>query len=454
MSLKVALITLGCAKNTVDSEVVKGLLLADGFKWQENIKKADVILINTCGFIKDAKEQSIETILSVASEKKVFQKLVIFGCLAQRYSTEISIEIPEVDGIVGNDQIDRLPDIIRELFGGEKVFAVKDAMEFKREGFVNRERVEDGYFSYLKIADGCDNYCSYCVIPLVRGNYRSKLPEDIIKETKYLVNKGFKEVILIAQDIGQYGKDINSNYNLPSLLKDLTKIQDLKWLRLLYCYPNYLSDELLYTIAEEEKICKYLDIPLQHLSDDVLKRMGRTFLSEDINNLVAKTKKILPDIALRSTFIVGFPGENKRDIEILSDGLKELKFTWSGFFTYSQEEGTPAAIMPNQVPEEIKLERVSKVKEIQDKVTIEEIEKYVGRRIPVLIEEKIPNEQDWYLGRSYLQSPEIDGQVYINLKTVKQNKIGNIIPVDIIGSTNIDLIGEVTDESCQQSHLG
>lgn len=449
MSLNVALITLGCAKNTVDSEVVKGLLLKSGFKWQDNLKNADVILINTCSFIKDAKEQSIETILSIASEKKASQRLVVFGCLAQRYAKEISIEIPEVDGIVGNDQLSKLPEIIMNLLGGDKVIEVKDTIQFKREGFINRVRVEDGHFSYLKIADGCNNFCSYCVIPLVRGNYRSKLPEDIILETKYLVNNGVKEVILIAQDIGQYGKDIDNRYNLSHLLKDLTKIQDLKWLRLLYCYPNHLSDELLYTIAEEEKICKYLDIPLQHLSDDVLRNMGRTFLSEDIHKLVEKTKKILPNIALRSTFIIGFPGEKKRDIELLSNGLKELKITWSSFFTYSKEEGTPAALMPNQISNKIKLERLAKVKEIQDELTIDEVKKFVGRGLSVLIEEKITNEQDWYLGRSYLQSPEIDGQIYVNIKINKQKNIGNILPVNIIGSSNIDLIGEVSDESCQ-----
>ncbi|MBS3968948.1 MAG: MiaB/RimO family radical SAM methylthiotransferase, partial [Clostridia bacterium] len=308
---------------------------------------------------------------------------------------------------------------------------------------------EDSFFSYLKIADGCDNLCSYCVIPLVRGRYRSKMPDDVIQEAKHLVDKGVKEVILIAQDIGEYGKDIDPKYNLPSLLKDLTRINDLEWIRLLYCYPNHLTDDLLYTIASEKKICNYLDVPLQHLSDNVLKKMGRTFLSEDIYALVSKIKKILPDMALRSTFIVGFPGETTMDVEILSNGLKDLKLTWSGFFTYSREEGTPAAKMVNQLSKEIKMERLALVKEIQHGVTIEEIKKYIGKRLPVIIEEKIPNEKDWYLGRSYMQSPEIDGQIYVNIKKNIQNKIGLIIPVDIIGSTNIDLIGEVTDESCQ-----
>lgn len=449
MSLRVALITLGCAKNTVDSEVVKGLLINSGFKWQEKTKNSDVILINTCGFIRDAKEQSIETILDVVAGKRNSQKVVVFGCLAQRYSKEIEKEIPEVDGIIGNDQLTRMPDILKSLFLQERVLEVKASNEFAREGFINRERVEDSFFSYLKIADGCDNLCSYCVIPLVRGRYRSKMPDDVIQEAKHLVNKGVKEVILIAQDIGEYGKDINTKYNLPLLLKDLTLINDLDWIRLLYCYPNHLTDDLLYTIASEKKICNYLDVPLQHLSDNVLKKMGRTFLSEDIYGLVSKIKKILPDMALRSTFIVGFPGETTRDVEILSNGLKDLKLTWSGFFTYSREEGTPAAKMANQLSEEIKMERLALVKEIQHGVTIEEIKKYIGKRLPVIIEEKIPNEKDWYLGRSYMQSPEIDGQIYVNIKKNIQNKIGLIIPVDIIGSTNIDLIGEVTDESCQ-----
>ena len=449
MSLKVALITLGCAKNTVDSEVVKGMLISGGFEWQEKTSNADVVLINTCGFIRDAKEQSIETILGVVAEKNTSQKVVVFGCLAQRYSKEIEKEIPEVDGIIGNDQLTRMPDILKSLFLQERVLEVKNSNEFVREGFINRERVEDGFYSYLKIADGCDNICSYCVIPLVRGRYRSKMPDDVIQEAKYLVNKGVKEVILIAQDIGEYGKDIDPKYNLPRLLKDLTSIKDLDWVRLLYCYPNHLTDDLLYTIASEKKICNYLDLPLQHISDNVLKKMGRTFLREDIYGLVSKIKKILPDVALRSTFIVGFPGETSRDIEILSNGLKDLKLTWSSFFTYSREEGTPAAKMANQLPEGAKLERLSLVKEIQHGVTIEEIKKYIGKRLPVLIEEKIPNEKDWYLGRSYVQSPEIDGQIYVNIKENIQNKIGVIIPVDIIGSTNIDLIGEVTDESCQ-----
>jgi len=449
MSLRVALITLGCAKNTVDSEVVKGLLINSGFKWQEKTKNSDVILINTCGFIRDAKEQSIETILDVVAGKRNSQKVVVFGCLAQRYSKEIEKEIPEVDGIIGNDQLTRMPDILKSLFLQERVLEVKASSEFAREGFINRERIEDSFFSYLKIADGCDNLCSYCVIPLVRGRYRSKMPDDVIQEAKHLVDKGVKEVILIAQDIGEYGKDIDPKYNLPSLLKDLTRINDLEWIRLLYCYPNHLTDDLLYTIASEKKICNYLDVPLQHLSDNVLKKMGRTFLSEDIYALVSKIKKILPDMALRSTFIVGFPGETTMDVEILSNGLKDLKLTWSGFFTYSREEGTPAAKMVNQLSKEIKMERLALVKEIQHGVTIEEIKKYIGKRLPVIIEEKIPNEKDWYLGRSYMQSPEIDGQIYVNIKKNIQNKIGLIIPVDIIGSTNIDLIGEVTDESCQ-----
>ena len=449
MSLKVALITLGCAKNTADSEVVKGLLINSGFSWQDEADNADIIIINTCGFIKDAKEQSIETILGVVAEKKDFQKVVVFGCLAQRYSKEIEKEIPEVDGIIGNDQLTRIPDILKSLFVQEKILEVKASKEFVREGFVNREKVEEGFFSYLKIADGCDNLCSYCVIPLVRGRYRSKTPEDVIQEAKYLVSKGVKEVILIAQDIGEYGKDTDPKYNLPRLLKDLTRIDELNWVRLLYCYPNHLTDDLLYTIASEDKVCNYLDIPLQHLSDNVLKKMGRTFSREDIYDLVSKTKKILPNVALRSTFIVGFPGETTKDIEILNNGLKDLKLTWSGFFAYSKEEGTPAAKMPNQLSEEVKLERLSFVKEIQHEVTIEEIKKYIGKTLPVLIEEKIPNEKDWYLGRSYVQSPEIDGQVYVNIKKNMQDKIGVIIPVDIIGSTSMDLIGEVANESCQ-----
>ena len=449
MSLKVALITLGCAKNTADSETVKGLLINNGFSWQDEANNADIIIINTCGFIKDAKEQSIETILDVAAGKKDFQKIVVFGCLAQRYSKEIEKEIPEVDGIVGNDQLTKIPDILKNLFLQKRVLEVKTANEFTREGFINRERVEEGFFSYLKIADGCDNFCSYCVIPLVRGRYRSKMPEDVIQEAKYLVSKGVKEVILIAQDIGEYGKDTDPKYNLPRLLKDLTRINELNWIRLLYCYPNHLTDDLLYTIASEDKICNYLDVPLQHLSDNVLKKMGRTFSREDIYGLVSKTKKILPYGALRSTFIVGFPGETDKDVELLSNGLKDLKLTWSGFFTYSREEGTPAAKMTNQLPEEIKLERLSLVKEIQHEVTLDEIKKYIGKKLPVLIEEKIPNEKDWYLGRSYVQSPEIDGQVYVNIKKNMQDKIGMIIPVDIIGSTSIDLIGEVADESCQ-----
>jgi len=449
MSLKVALITLGCAKNTADSEVVKGLLINNGFRWQDEANNADIIIINTCGFIKDAKEQSIETVLDIAAGKKDFQKIVVFGCLAQRYSKEIEKEIPEVDGIIGNDQLTRMPDILKSLFLQEKVLEVKSSSEFTREGFINRERVEDGFFSYLKIADGCDNLCSYCVIPLVRGGYRSKMPEDVILEVKYLVSKGVKEVILIAQDIGEYGKDIDPKYNLPRLLKDLTRIDGLDWVRLLYCYPNHLTDDLLYTIASEDKICNYLDVPLQHLSDDVLRKMSRTFSRDDIYELISKAKKILPYMALRSTFIVGFPGETTKDIEILSKGLKDLKLTWSGFFAYSQEEGTPAAKMPNQLPEEVKLERLSLVKNIQHEITLEEMKKYIGKKLPVLIEEKIPTEKDWYLGRSYLQSPEIDGQIFVNIKKNIQSKIGVIVPVDIIGTTSIDLIGEITDESCQ-----
>ncbi len=446
MDIYVSLITLGCAKNTADSEALKGILLSKNFKWTEELNKADIILINTCGFIRDAKEQSIETIFDVLTHKKQHQKVVVFGCLAQRYAKEIKNEIPEIDGIVGNDQLEFLPDYLNNLLNGKKILQVKKSIEFSREKFVVRDKIETNNYSYLKIADGCNNYCSYCVIPMVRGKYRSKLPEDIINEAKYLVDQGIKEIILIAQDVGLYGSDISLDINLSALLKDLCKIENLQWIRLLYCYPNHLTDELIYTIAEEEKICNYLDIPLQHLSDSILKKMGRKFFKEDTYNLVDKIRKIIPDIALRSTYIVGFPGETEEDFEILLKGLEDLKLTWSGFFTYSREEGTPAAIMPNQIPEEIKKLRFEKAKEIQDNITKEQLRKYINCKMHLIVEECVPDDPEWYLGRSYLQSPEVDGQVYVKL--AKGNHIGKLITVKIIGTSNFDLIGEVVDESC------
>ncbi len=447
MPIKVALITLGCAKNTADSEAVKGILMSRGFMWCKNTKTADVILVNTCGFIKDAKEQSIDTIFDIIAQKRSNQKLIVFGCLAQRYSEKIREEIPEIDGIVGNFQLTKLPEIISKLSNQEVLLEVNDPATFQREDYYPRERIDKGVFSYIKIADGCDNYCSYCVIPSVKGKYKSKLPDDIIREAERVVESGTKEIVLIAQDTGSYGNDLNSGISLPYLLRQLVRIEKLQWLRILYCYPNHLTDELIFTIAEENKICNYLDIPLQHLSDPILKRMGRNITKRQIYSIIERIKCSIPNISLRSTFIVGFPGETINDFNLLKEGLTDLELTWSGFFAYSREEGTPAALMSNQISEEVKQERIEYIESVQKEITYGRLSKFIGRVLPVMIEDMHANDNDWYLGRSYLQSPEIDGQIHV--KTFREKAIGKILPVRIEGVSNNDLIGEVVNEPGQ-----
>ncbi len=448
MQINIALITLGCDKNTVDSESIRGILSSDScFIWTKETQNADIILINTCCFIDDAKEQSIETILSAVAQKKPSQKIIVLGCLAQRYAKELKIEIPEIDGIIGNDQVESISKLIKQIFKGEDSTAIINPKFFEREKFYPRKRIEQGYHSYLKIAEGCDNHCSYCIIPFIKGSYRSKLPGEIIKEAKFLVENGAKEIVLIAQDIACYGKDIKPQFNLAKLLKELVKINDLKWIRLLYCHPDHMTQELIYTIAEEDKICNYLDLPIQHLSDRITKKMGRTSYQKDIYSLVAKIKDIIPDIAIRSTLIVGFPGETDNDFEILKQGLRDLGLTWCGFFKYSKEENTIAASLSDQVPEDIKIERLQSLMDIQQKITKEELLKTKGKVLPVLIEEKHFSGDAYCLGRSYLHAPEVDGQMLVKISN--NNMLGKILPVHVVGVSEYDLIGEVISESSQ-----
>ena len=432
--MKVFFETLGCPKNFNDTQVAKGVLLKAGIGLADEPDDADVIIVNTCGFINDAKRESIERIFDFCEYKNEGKKLVVSGCLSQRYASDLADEMPEVDCFLGVNDYERLPEILKNL-GKERI-----CTGGRYEDILPRlERVLDDnpFSSTLKIAEGCNNRCAYCVIPSIRGGFRSKKMEDVIAEANELAEAGCKELILIAQDVTNYGIDLYGKYKLADLLTELCKIDGIQWIRLMYCYEDRITDELIDVIAREPKICHYIDIPIQHASDAVLKGMRRRSTEESIKNTIKRLKDKVPDIHIRTTLIVGFPGESEEDYETLYDFVGEMKFARLGVFAYSQEEGTPAGEMENQIDEEIKQERLDAIMREQLEISLELNKEKIGSVLEVLVEEE--DEDGSYIGRSRFDAPEIDNSVIFT--SDRKLKPGDIVNVEIKDAFDYDLVG-------------
>lgn len=437
-------ISLGCDKNLVDTEVMLGLLNQKGFTFTDDENEADVIAINTCCFVNDAKQESIDTILEMAEYKKNgrCKAIIVSGCLAQRYKQEIIDEIPEVDAVLGTSTYDKIVETVTGVLEGKGFNLFED---LNRLPTVPTKRVvtTGGFYEYLKIAEGCDKNCTYCIIPKVRGNFRSVPIEKLVEETRSLVEQGIKEIILVAQETTLYGLDLYGEKSLPKLLHELGKIEDLKWIRILYCYPEEITDELIEAIKNEPKVCHYLDIPIQHASDAILKRMGRRTTKQELIDVITKLRNEIPDIALRTTLITGFPGETQEQHEEVLEFIDSIEFDRLGAFTYSQEEDTPAAKMDNQIDEEVKASRRDEIMEMQQEVSIDKSEEMVGRTLEILIEGKVADENA-YVGRSYMDAPNVDGYVFVN--TDEELMSGDFVFVKITGALEYDLIGEIDYE--------
>lgn len=439
--MNILFISLGCDKNLVDSEVMLGLLDKKGYQIVDSEEDADIIVVNTCCFIHDAKEESIQTILEMAEYKKEgkLKALIVTGCLAQLYQQEIIDEIPEVDAVLGTTSYDHIVEAVEEALAGnghvilEDVDALPDVKE-------KRLVTTGGHYAYMKIAEGCDKHCTYCIIPKLRGNYRSVPMEKLLAEAKDLADQGVKELILVAQETTVYGKDIYGEKSLHKLLRELCKIAGIQWIRILYCYPEEIYDELIQTIKEENKVCHYLDLPIQHASDAVLKRMGRRTSKAQLVEIIEKLRKEIPDISLRTTLITGFPGETQEQHEELKDFVDEMEFDRLGVFTYSPEEDTPAATMTGQIPEEVKEERQAELMELQQEIAFDLAEDMVGREVLVMIEGKVADENA-YVGRTYKDAPNVDGLIFIN--TDEELMSGDFARVRVTGALEYDLIGEL-----------
>ena len=438
--MKLLFISLGCDKNLVDSEMMMGLLHDRGYEFTDNEEEADIIVINTCGFINDAKEESINTILEMAKYKENNLKaLIVAGCLVERYKNEILQELPEIDAIVGTTAFDKICDVVDDVLADKKHNELESINKMCRPD-VKRIITTGGYYSYLKIAEGCDKHCTYCSIPMIRGAYRSVPMDELVKEAEYLADNGVKELIIVAQEITVYGKDLYGEKKLPELLHRLCKIPGIQWIRLLYCYPEEITDELIETIRTEKKICHYIDMPIQHASDKILKAMGRRTNNAELRNIISKLRKEIPDICLRTTLITGFPGETEEDHQILLDFIDEMEFDRLGVFTYSPEEDTKAASLDNQVDEEVKLCRKDEIMEPQQEISMDKSERLVGKEFEVIIEGKASDE-DVYVGRSYMDAPSVDGYVFINSE--EELMSGDFAKVRIVKAMEYDLIGDL-----------
>jgi len=439
---KVGVVSLGCPKNLVDSEIMLGLLEKENYDITDSEDQADIIIVNTCGFIDSAKEESINTILEMAQLKNEKCKvLIVTGCLAERYSDSIRREIPEVDAVLGTASYDRIIEVIEKAFSGENP-VICDAN--RSVEYLENERLlstQKG-FAYVKIAEGCSNCCTYCVIPSIRGPFRSRTIESIIKEAEILSRKGVKELILVAQDTTQYGTDIYNSREIVRLIRELSKIKNIEWIRLLYCYPEEMDDDLINEIANNDKVCKYIDLPLQHISDRILKAMGRRSTSEGVKKLISKLREKVPGIVLRTSLIVGFPGEDESNFEDLYNFVEETRFDRLGVFTYSKEEGTPAARMKSQVSKREKLKRYNKIMELQKKISLEKNLERVGKIYKTIVQ-GVADDGIFYYGRTYAEAPEIDGVIYFTAQ--RPLNIGEFVWVKMLNSDEYDLIGEVIE---------
>lgn len=439
--MNILFVSLGCDKNLVDTEVMLGLLASRGHQMVDSEEIADVIVINTCCFIHDAKEESIQTILEMAEYKKAgsCKALIVTGCLAQRYKQEIIDEIEEVDAVLGTTSYDKIVEAIDEALAGHTSVEMTDIDALP---LVESKRLvtTGGHFAYLKIAEGCDKHCTYCIIPKIRGNFRSVPIERLLKEAEDLVAQGVKEIILVAQETTLYGKDLYGEKSLHKLMRELCKISGLRWIRILYCYPEEITDELIQVIKEEDKICNYLDLPIQHASDGILKRMGRRTSKEQLVEIIGKLRKEIPDIAIRTTLITGFPGETQEQHEELMEFVDEMEFDRLGVFTYSPEEDTPAAVMPDQIPEDVKEDRQAELMELQQEIAFDLAEEMIGREVLVMIEGKVADENA-YVGRTYKDAPNVDGLIFV--ESEEELMSGDFARVRITGALEYDLMGEI-----------
>ncbi|MFR6017696.1 MAG: 30S ribosomal protein S12 methylthiotransferase RimO [Paraclostridium sordellii] len=441
--LKIALESLGCSKNLVDAEIMMGILNRKGYKLVGDFEDADIILVNTCGFIESAKQESIDTILDLAELKETgnLKLLIVTGCLAQRYAKELQEEIPEIDAIVGTGSYQQIDEIIEGLKKENNIVSLND-IEFAYNEDLPRYVTTPDYMAYLKIGEGCDNHCTYCIIPKLRGKYRSRKMEDILREAKDLASKGVKELVVIAQDTTKYGFDLYNEAKLPQLLEELAQIEGIKWIRIMYSYPESITEELVKVMKKYDNICNYFDMPIQHASNSVLKLMNRHTTKEDIKAKVEMIRSYIPDATLRTTIIVGFPGETEEDFKELVEFAKEVKFDRLGAFAYSREEDTPADKLPNHLEEDVKIRRRDELMLVQQEISKELNAQKVDNEYEVLIEEQI--EDKVYIGRTQGDAEEIDSIVYV--KSDNKLNLGDFVNVKINNALEYDLMGDVVNE--------
>lgn len=443
--MKILFISLGCDKNLVDSEVMLGFLSEAGYEITNDESEADIAIVNTCSFIHDAKQESINTILEMSDLKENgnLKVLLVCGCLAQRYADELKEELPQIDAILGTMALEEIVSAVDHALKGKKD-TILPSIDSKLTEAKKRIVTTGGYYAYLKIAEGCDKCCTYCAIPSMRGRYRSYSMDYLVDQAKKLVTDvGVKELVLVAQETTLYGTDLYGKKSLAELLHRLGEIEELKWIRILYCYPEEIDEDLLKAIKAEPKVCHYLDVPIQHASDEILKRMGRRTSNKDLRDKIALIRKILPDICLRTTLITGFPGETEEDMECLKSFVKEMRFDRLGVFPYSKEEGTPAAKMKGQIPKKTREKRAKEIMLMQQEIAFAKAEERIGQTMTVMIEGRIP-EDDVYVCRSYLDAPDVDGLVFVNSE--RDYCSGDMVEVKITDSNEYDLIGVLLDE--------
>lgn len=442
--MKILFISLGCDKNLADSEEMLGLLTGNGHEIVDSEEEADAIVINTCCFIHDAKEESVNTILEMAEYKKTgtCKILIVTGCMAQRYKEEITKEIPEVDAVLGTTSYEDIVKALNEAEAGHVFQEFKDINALPEDSG-RRVITTGGHFGYLKIAEGCDKHCTYCIIPSLRGKFRSVPEERLLKQAEYMASQGVRELILVAQETTVYGTDLYGKKTLHILLKKLCQIKGIRWIRVLYCYPEEIYDELIQVMKEEKKICHYLDLPIQHASDRILKRMGRRTSKAQLVGIITKLRREIPDIVLRTSLITGFPGETEEDHQELMEFVDEMEFDRLGVFTYSPEEGTPAETMEGQVPEELKEERRDEIMELQQEISLEKGNDRIGQELLVMIEGKVSGESA-YIGRTYGDAPKVDGYMFV--QTGELLVTGDFAKVKVTGAMEYDLIGELANE--------